>query len=82
MAPNVKDLLFSMKKKNIHVKDLHGTVANHNFLPSKQKLELNSSKNRLLLSRSGGLIEFKNGDFTGYSRAIQGLQLDFSPSWG
>ena len=47
--------------------------------PSKQKLELKSSKTRLLLSRSGVLIEFKSGVFTGYSRAIQGLKLDFSP---
>ena len=68
-----------MKKKNIHGKDFHGTVANHNFLPRKQKLELSSSKTQLLLSRSGVLIEFKSGVFTGYSRALQGLKLDFSP---
>ena len=60
-----------MKRKNIHVKDLHGTVANHNFLPSKQKLELSLSKTRLLLSRSGVLIEFKSRVFTGYSHAIK-----------
>ena len=47
--------------------------------PSKQKLELKSSKTRLLPSRSGVLIEFRSGILIGYSRAIQGLKLDFSP---
>ena len=50
--------------------------------PSKQKLELKSSKTRLLPSRSGVLIEFKSGVFTCNSRVITGLKLDFSPSWG
>ena len=49
--------------------------------PSKQKLELKSSKTWLLPSRSGVLIEFKSGVLIGYSRAIQGLKLDFSPRW-
>ena len=40
--------------------------------PSKQKLELKSSKTRLLPSRSGVLIEFRSGVLIGYSRAIQG----------
>ena len=49
-------------------------------LPSKQKLEFKSSKTRLLLSRSGVLIEFQSGVFTGNNRAISGLKLEFSPS--
>ena len=44
-----------------------------------QKLELKSSKTRLLPSRSGVLIEFKSGVLIGYSRAIKGLKLNFSP---
>ena len=48
--------------------------------PSKQKLELKSSKTRLLPSRSGVLIEFQSGVFTGNNRAISGLKLEFSPS--
>ena len=46
-------------------------------LPSKQKLELKSSKTRLLPSRSGVLIEFQSGVFTGNSRAISGLNSSF-----
>ena len=48
--------------------------------PSKQKLEFKSSKTRLLPSRSGVLIEFQSGVFTGNSRAMSGLKLEFSPS--
>ena len=51
-----------------------------NFLfniPSKQKLELKSSKTRLLPSRSGVLIEFQSGVFTDNSRAISGLNSSF-----
>ena len=58
-------------------------VVNDNNLllhPSKQNLELKSSKTRLLPSRSGVLIEFQSGVFTGNSRAISGLKLEFSPS--
>ena len=45
--------------------------------PSKQKLELKSSKTRLLPSRSGVLIKFQRGVFTGNSRAISGLNSSF-----
>ena len=58
---------------------LKGVFAKNERGPSKQKLELKSSKTRLLPSRSGVLIEFKSGVLIGYSRAIQGLKLDFSP---
>ena len=45
------------------------------------KLELKSSKTRLLPSRSDVLIEFQSGVFTGNSCAISGLKLEFLPSW-
>ena len=51
-------------------------------MPSKQKLQLKSSKTRLLPSRSGVLIEFKSGVFICNSCAISGWKLNFSPSWG
>ena len=51
-------------------------------MPSKQKLQLKSSKTRLLLSRSEVLIEFKSGVFICNSCAISGWKLNFSPSWG
>ena len=46
-------------------------------LPSKQKLKLKSIKTRFLPSRSGVLIEFQSRVFTGNSRAISGLKLEF-----
>ena len=49
-------------------------------LPSKQKLEFKSSKTRLLPSRSGVLIEFQSGVFTGNSRAISWVKTRVSPS--
>ena len=58
----------------------HATLEIKGNLPSKQKLELKSSKTRLLHSRSGVLIEFQSGVFTGNSRVISGLKLEFSPS--
>ena len=51
--------------------NIHHVIDQIQVLPSKQKHELNSSKTRLLLSRSGVLIEFKSGVFTGYSCAIK-----------
>ena len=67
--------LQTLFKGNVHF-NRHRFKESH---PSNQKLELNSSKTRLLLSRSGVLIKFKSKVFTGYSRSIQGLKLDFLP---
>ena len=45
--------------------------------PYEEALRENTKETQLLLSRSGVLIEFKSGVFTGYRRAIQGLNSTF-----
>ena len=45
------------------------------------KVEFKSSKTRLLLFRSGVLMEFKSGVLTYNIRAISGWKLNFSLCW-
>ena len=65
-----KDCVSFKGTANVNVKWLIVTTQ------QTKKLELKSSKTRLLPSRSGVLIEFQSGVFTGNSRALSGLKLE------
>ena len=72
--------IFYIAVHNVHNVHNVRNVYNVHNVPQQTETRVKSSKIRLLPSKSGVLIEFQSEVFTGKSRAISGLKLEFSPS--